>query len=579
MTNTNKAARIYLSVLCLTLGFLFGFSPAEKKSKATWIWQSEMIGTEKQQILDFSKQNEITLIYLRIDTTKPYDYYRSFILEATAQGIEVHAVAGHPAWALTKNQMRMMNLVTWVKEYNQSAGQEERIRGIQLDIEPYLLPQWETDRKRVIGEWQDNIKEFTAEAKKDADLEVSTAMPFWLDDIPAPDQPEMPLSKWMISQFDTISIMAYRDTVTGPNGILSLVEQEMKEADELEKRVLVAVNLKKLNDDHASFAEEGISEMNRQLELLPEHLGQHPSYGGTAIHDYRRWKGDPAPPTSPAPPAPPTSLPPVDNSSYMGTYIWEAETLESESEEILAFANEQGVNLLYTRIDMQQPDTLYRDFVRKANAEGIEVHAMGGHPIWALEESRGKIMKLVDWVKRYNQGASADERFRGIHLDIEPYVMPIWKENKESVLRQWMGNIEAFVRESKEVADLETSVDLAAWLEKTPTPGQPDKPFGHWMIDQLDHTTLMAFRDRAEGTGGIVSLVENQMKYAETIGKKLVVAVETKESHEGNFVTFHEEGNAEMNRQLKLVSQALERYSSYIGQAIHAYEYWKYGKN
>ncbi|OUQ88836.1 hypothetical protein B5G50_07950 [Brevibacillus brevis] len=557
-----KAARIYLSVLCLTVGFLFGFSPAEKKSKATWIWQSEMIGREKQEILDFCKRNDINLVYLRIEMNKPYEYYRDFIREATEMGIEVHAVAGHPAWALKSNEKRMMNIVHWVKSYNREAKKNERIRGIQLDIEPYLLPFWENDQKRIIREWQANVQAFTAEVSEDEELVSSAAIPFWLDDIPVPGQEDMSLSKWMIGQFDTVCIMAYRDTLSGQNGILNLIDQEMKEADELEKRVLVAVNMKPLDEDHASFAEEGPALMQQQLEQLPALLAQHPSFSGVAIHDYRYWK-EAAP------------LPPATKQRYKGTYIWRAELIDTEKEEILSFAEQNGLNLLYVRLDLEQPISYYRDFVKEAREAGIEVHAMGGHPIWALSESRSKIMKLVNWVKAYNEAVSTEEQFHGIHLDIEPYVLPVWREDKEAVLRQWMGNIEAFVEETKKETSLEASVDLAAWLDKTPTPGQPELPFSHWMIKQLDHMTLMAFRDRAPG---IIGLVENQMKYAESLQKKLVVAVETKESHEGNGITFHEEGMGEMDRQLDLVTKVLDRYSSYWGLAIHAYDYWKNGK-
>jgi len=496
---------------------------------------------------------------------KPYDYYRDFIREAAAKGIDVHAVAGHPAWALAGNQQRMMKIVRWVRQYNQSVSSAERLRGIQLDIEPYLLPQWETERERVIREWQANIEGFTAELKEDSVLETSVALPFWLDDIPVPGDSDRSLSDWLISRFDTVCILAYRDKLDGQNGLLSLVEQEMEQADKLERRVLVAVNIKEIDDPHASFAEEGSKEMNRLLEQLPEELGNHPSYSGNAIHDYRHWReADDAPPAVP-------ELP----QSFRGTYIWRAETLKSEADDILAFAEKNDVNLLYVRIDMQQPPALYQKFVRQASAAGIEVHAMGGHPIWALTENRSKMLTLVKWVAKYNQEAAADEQIRGVHLDIEPYVMPRWRADKESVLRQWMGNIEAFIAEAK-AGGLETSVDLAAWLDGTPTPGEADTPFSHWMIDRLDHTTLMAFRDKAEN---IVGLVENQMKYAEKSGKKLVVAVETKESHEGNFVSFHEEGVSEMNRQLQRVAQLLGGYSSYIGQAIHAYEYWKNGKD
>ncbi|MBY0052836.1 hypothetical protein H7K32_14360 [Brevibacillus agri] len=557
-----KAAPIYLSVLCLTLGFLFGFSPAEKKSKATWIWQSEIIGDEKWEILEFCKSNEINLIYLRIEMNKPFDYYRAFIREANAMGVEVHAVAGHPAWALKSNEKRMMNIVKWVKNYNLEAAEDERIRGIQLDIEPYLLPFWETDRERIIREWQANVQAFTSEVKKQPELVASVALAFWLDDIPVPGEQSVSVSQWMIEQFDTVCIMAYRDTLSGKNGILALVEDELKEADKLGTRVMIAVNMKKLGDDHASFAEEGVEEMNRQLALLPEKLGDHPSYSGIAIHDYRYWK---------------EALPvaPVTKERYKGTYIWRAELIGTEKEEILAFAEQNGVNLLYVRLDLEQPHSYYRDFVREARAAGIEVHAMGGHPVWALAESRGKIMKLVNWVKAYNQSVQSGEQFQGIHLDIEPYVMPVWREDKDNVLRQWMANIQAFVAETKQDGQLEASVDLAAWLDNTPVPGQPDMPFSHWMIEQLDHTTLMAFRDRADR---IVGLVENQVKYAQSIGKKIVVAVETKESHEGNGISFYEEGMSEMHRQLEQVTKALDPYSSFMGHAIHAYDYWKNGK-
>jgi hypothetical protein len=562
-----KAKRLTVSFLCLTIGFLFGFSSDDQKNKATWVWQSEKIEEESEEILDFSKRNNIDLIYLRFDMTRSFSYYRSFIREAYAQGIKVHAVAGHPAWALEGHQERMLQIVDWVKQYNEEAAEDERIHGIQLDIEPYLLPEWEQDRAEVVRQWQANIRVFTDAVKQDSDLETSAAMAFWLDEIPAEDGEDESLSTWMIRQFDTLVIMAYRDKATGPNGILSLIEEEMEDADRSDKKMLVAVNLKHTDEAHTTFAEEGIEEMEQQLGLLPENLEQHPSYWGVAIHDYRYWQE-----LAPEPP------PPEKPSQYLGTYIWRAELLHTEKEEILAFTKEHDINLLYIRIDMSMSTSKYRDFIKEARAQGIEVHAMGGHPIWALEESQDKILRLVKWVKQYNESVGEDERFEGVHLDIEPYVMPIWRTDKEGLLRQWMANIEAFVEEMEASPKLKTSVDLAAWLDNSQTPGHADLPFSHWMISQLDHTTMMAFRDFAEGSNGILKLVDSEIKFAESIGKEVIVAVEMKESHEGEFVSFYEEGKEEMMKQLDVVSQALQVYSSFKGIAVHAYEYWKKAK-
>jgi len=574
--------RIWLLILSLAMCFLVGFSYEDKKVKATWIWQAELIIAEKEHILSFSKENGINLIYLRIDLELPHEHYSQFIKDATAAGIEVHAVGGHPAWATNAHLPRIMKLVNWVKQYNLAVMQDEQIKGIHLDIEPYLLAQWEDDKTSVLKEWKNNIEAFVEETKKGTDLEASADLAFWLDNMPTPDQPDTPFSQWMISQLDHTTLMTYRDAAEGPNGILALAENELNQADALGKKLVIAVNMKDTGEDHVSFALKGSEEMNRQLSIVQDHLEVRPSYAGNAIHDYRYWKKQVVEaPVEPAPaqPAPVEPVPDQPSPTYKrGTYIWYAELVMSEKDEILSFAKENGVNLLYTRLDLDQPFSAYRDFVREANEAGIEVHAMGGHPSWALQENQRRILRLVNWVKRYNQNATAEEQFRGIHLDIEPYVMPIWRENKELVLQQWMENIELFVQETKKDSRLEASVDFAMWFDNTPTPGHPDTPFNKWMISKLDHTTIMGFRDHLEGNGGIVNMVKNEVAYAEELGKKIIIAVEMKESHEGEFITYHEEGKAEMNRHLEQLPEYFGEYSSYHGHAVHAYDYWKYGK-
>lgn len=561
-----KDVRFTLSVLGLSLCFLYGFSSEEENGKATWLWQVETISENRQGILDFARENGVNRLYMRFDMDKPFSYYRPFLRAASEQGLAVHAVAGHPKWALESHRERMLQIAKWVKRYNEEADPAERIRGIQLDIEPYLLPEWNEQRERIVREWQANIEAFLSEAKADSDLSVTAAIAFWLDQIPAAGEPGLSLSSWMIRRFDSIVLMAYRDKAEGTNGMLELIEEEMQEAEEQGKKVLVAVNMKPMDEPHTTFAEEGSAEMEKQLDILSQSLEQRPAFAGVAIHDYRYWQ-ELAGQTPPAKPKP-----------LLGTYIWRAELVRSEKEEILDFVREQGIDLLYIRIDMNLPMSYYREFNREAKAMGIELHAMGGHPVWALTESREKIFRLVNWVRSFNEQAAENERFEGIHLDIEPYVLPIWSVDKEEVLRQWMGNIQAFVQKLEESPRLQSSVDLAAWLDNAATPGQPDLPFSHWMISQLDHTTLMAFRDRAEGSNGILGLVDSEIKYAESVGKKLIVAVEMKESREGNFVSFFEEGKTAMNIQLDLVRGALKVYTAFKGIAVHAYDYWKGAK-
>lgn len=257
------------------------------------------------------------------------------------------------------------------------------------------------------------------------------------------------------------------------------------------------------------------------------------------------------------------------------TWLWQTPLIGSEPEQILSFAKDQGVNLLYLKIDTSKTAAYYQSFIKKAHESGIEVHALGGKASWGLEQNRYQILALVDWVRRYNLAVTAVEKIDGIHLDIEPYLLPEWKTDKETVIRQWMGNVEAYVQQTKLDSSLQAGCDIPFWLDKTPLPDDPDTMLSQWLISKHDHTTIMAYRDRADGSNSISSLVPQELAMADASGKKIVVAVETKMSSEGDFITFHEEGKIYMNGELDKLPGLLSAHPSFAGIAIHSYEYWK----
>ncbi len=554
---------LLLSVFCF---FVVYAEPAkaEEPKKAIYLWQPELISSEPNAILAFLKKQSINLLYLGIDTDRPVEQYRKFIGEAGKAGIEVHALGGRPEWALTDYRYRIMNLIDWVKRYNETAMPTEKIRGIHLDIEPYLLREWDTGKDDLLKQWMGNVSAFVEESKKDADLQASADLPIWFDEMKTPGQPGEPFVRLMIRQLDHITLLAYRDSIEGSNGIANVVEQELKQADGLGKPVIIAVNIKKSDQgNHVSFYDKGAAEMKRQLERLPQFLGNHPSFAGVAVHDYVNWKNGTQHGSEP---------------SVKATYVWQAELAVYHADDILSFAKDNGINLLYVRLDLNRPYADYRALVRGAAEAGIEVHALGGQPVWALTDYRYRIMKLVNYVKGYNREAAEEERFRGIHLDIEPYVMPEWQTNRETILEQWMGNIRNFEEEVKKDTDLKTSMDLAFWFDGTTAP-KTGMPFNKWMISQVDHVTVLAYRNYADGPGGIVDVVQDELKHASQLGKKIIVCVEMKQNFEGEHVSFFHKGKSEMNRQLELAAKALEQSDSFGGFAVHAYDYWKYGKD
>ncbi len=62
------------------------------------------------------------------------------------------------------------------------------------------------------------------------------------------------------------------------------------------------------------------------------------------------------------------------------------------------------------------------------------------------------------------------------------------------------------------------------------------------------------------------------------MGKPILLSVEMKESHEGNHITFFEEGAEYMEGELAKLPGLLKDSPSYAGNVVHAYDYWRNAK-
>ncbi|MGN7763075.1 hypothetical protein ACTJKB_16615 [Paenibacillus sp. 22594] len=257
------------------------------------------------------------------------------------------------------------------------------------------------------------------------------------------------------------------------------------------------------------------------------------------------------------------------------TWIWNPEIISKEADDIVAFSKQNGINLIYLHIDQKSiTQEAYRSFIQKAGAAGIQVDALAGDPLWSLPENQKSIQTFVDWVQDYNQSVNKEERFHGIHVDIEFYTLAHWDDHKEEITKQWMTNIELLVKETKKDQKLEVSADVPFWINELMIPGTTET-LSKWLIHRMDHITLMSYRDHAEGTNSIMEIVTPIFNEAGAEDNKVVVGVNLLKSSEGNDTTFHEEGLDEMERQLTILKEKLKKYSLYKGIAIHDYDSWR----
>lgn len=549
---------------------LVGWSQPDEKQNVLRVETADLT-TKSDDIISKSKQHQINTIYVNINTNRSSFYYKEFIRKANEAGIDVHALEGKPSWGLEANQQSLIDFTKWVERYNGKVSENEKFEGIHLDIQAQHTEQWDENSKSVIEDWKANLSAFQNELS-DAELTTSVSIPFYLGGFETPDQPEMPFNEWVIKQFDHTSILAHRDTIEGERGVIALIKDELKVANELGKKVSVGVTLADTGEDVTSFYEEGTEDMQMHLDVLQKHMKDNPAYTGYSIDQYSYLSTEKENPTTETED---TQQETSQSDLVKGTYIWHASNLIESPDEIIDFAKENNLNFLYTRLDRTKNFSVYKDFVEKAHAAGIEVHAMGGHPTWALQKGEKRMKMFVDYVTNYNASVSKEQQFDGIHLDVEPYTLQEWSEDKNAVMKTWKDNMELFVDEVEQKSNLETSVSLAMWLDDHETPGQPNLSFSKWVIKQLDHTAIMAFRDSSEGPGGIVDVSKEEVAFANNLGKDIIISVEMQKMEEAPHISFYEEGEEEMVTELDKTENALEENSSYQGEVVHSYEYWK----
>ena len=65
---------------------------------------------------------------------------RAFVRKAHAAGIAVTSVEGDPHMVLPKHRATTADRARAFADYNRASRPEERLRAMQFDVEPYLLP-------------------------------------------------------------------------------------------------------------------------------------------------------------------------------------------------------------------------------------------------------------------------------------------------------------------------------------------------------------------------------------------------------------------------------------------------------
>jgi hypothetical protein len=276
-------------------------------------------------------------------------------------------------------------------------------------------------------------------------------------------------------------------------------------------------------------------------------------------------------------------------------WIWEQASYamvrdRAAGEDASAFLRAHRIHTLYLYADayngenlLESRPELYRQFIARLHRRGMRAYALLGSAYlhteeYILPEHRADALAMFQRVLTYNAAASANERFDGVNLDIEPHILDQWPDQKLQLLGEFL-DLGAALMELKQASGQALAVGPAIpfWFDGIELEWRgATRPVSDHVLGIYDYAALMDYRDHALGRDGIVSNAAEELASAELLHKRLVIGVDVTPD-EIQKVSFDHLAGADLERELDLAAHSFHHNRAFAGFAIHhfsAYQRW-----
>lgn len=299
--------------LALVSALLLTAAPAAaaQADRAVWTWEKDSYAIVEdtaaaEDAMAFLKSKKVNIIYLYADAfggrnlieSRP-DLYRSLLRRLHRNGMRAYALLGSAylhteEYILPDKQQRAVAMLGRVLRYNASSAREERFDGANLDLEPHILRQWDTQRDKLLLDYLDmGRKLMRLKRRSGAELAVGPAIPFWLNGIKLTwNGRAKPVNEHVQDIYDYVALMDYRDHALGRDSITSLAAEELRYGARRGRKVVIGVDTSTGEPKKVSFNHLAEADLERELGLAEKAFSAEPAFAGFAIHhfrSYRKW--------------------------------------------------------------------------------------------------------------------------------------------------------------------------------------------------------------------------------------------------------------------------------------------------
>lgn len=193
---------------CAVAAMLFCVSgcgrQAEPESKdALFSWRSAAVTQEREALFSTMQKQKLSVLYQDFSSSLFEEDISGFLEAAAEGGIEVYLLTGDPAWAEENSgylcrEVERAAAINEAVAVSQAAKKEEsqkqapakqpsarkeqdiRLAGILFDVEPYLLDEWEDNRRAIMDSMIRGMKS-AYELAQENGLELILCIPYYYD--------------------------------------------------------------------------------------------------------------------------------------------------------------------------------------------------------------------------------------------------------------------------------------------------------------------------------------------------------------------------------------------------------------
>ncbi len=297
------------------------YTPSPGKEFGTWIWESPIkINVDYiDSMMNNLEANGFNALYITIDDyldiaamdegsakeAKKDVYFRSLsnIVSRTNQiGVAVDVEGGWRDWAITTNRWKGHALIDFVKEYN-TKYPSTKVRGLQFDVEPYLLPTYEKNKASVLKTFIGFMDEITTRMQT-VDAKFSIVIPHFYDSTQkwTPAINYNGKTKYTHTHLldimerkpgSAIIIMSYRNFFNGSDGTRQISEAEIKESTNngYATQIIVAQETGDVSPDYVTFYGMKKTDVLENVNTIHESFKTYNRFGGVSIHYFQPFLG------------------------------------------------------------------------------------------------------------------------------------------------------------------------------------------------------------------------------------------------------------------------------------------------